>query len=135
MHQPTGNDFMFQKVSETIPDPLSPRVEAALEWFNDSADAAGENFKVTGILDAEAALAGSDELKLILCGGDRCEQRSFRVTGSSPNFSVASSDDIAAKGDKPQAELAPPPGVRLTWLDSVMAQHAFVVLLFYRGFW
>ena len=126
---------MFQKVSETIPDQLSLRVEAALAWFNDSADAAGETFKVTGILDAEAALAGSDELKLILCGGDRCEQRSFRVTGSSPNFSVESSDDIAAKGDKPQAELAPPPGVRLTWLDSVMAQHAFVVLLFYRGFW
>ena len=104
---------MFQKVSETIPDQLSPRVEAALAWFNDSPDAAGENFKVTGILDADAAVTGSDELKLILCGGDRCEQRSFRVTGSSPNFSVESSDDIAPKGDKSQAELAPPPGVRL----------------------
>jgi len=126
---------MFQKVSETIPDVLWPRVEAALAWFNASPEAAGENFKVTGILDAETALAGSDELKLILCGGDRCEQRSFRVTGSSPNFSVESSDDIAAKSDKPQAELAPPPGVRLNWLDTVMAQHAFVVLLFYRGFW
>ena len=135
MHQLAGNDFMFQKVSETIPDVLSPRVEAALAWFNASPEAAGENFKVTGILDAETALAGSDELKLILCGGDRCEQRSFRVTGSSPNFSVESSDDIAAKSDKPQAELAPPPGVRLNWLDTVMAQHAFVVLLFYRGFW
>ena len=126
---------MLQKVSETIPDQLSPRAEAALAWFNESPDAAGETFKVTGILDAETALAGSDELKLILCGGDRCEQRSFRVTGSSPNFSVESSDEITAKSDKPQAELAPPPGVRLFWLDSVMAQHAFVVLLFYRGFW
>ena len=32
-------------------------------------------------------------------------------------------------------ELDPPPGPRLRWLDEKLAQHAFVVLLFYRGFW
>ena len=35
----------------------------------------------TGILDPDAALASDSprDLKLVLCGGDRCEQRSFRV--------------------------------------------------------
>jgi hypothetical protein len=126
---------MNQQVSETIPDALAPRVAAAVAWFNNSPDAAGSTFNVTGIVDADNALKGSDELKLILCGGDRCEQRSFRVTGVSPAFTIAASDNISAPQGKLQAELDPPPGVRLTWLDSVMAQHAFVVLLFYRGFW
>ena len=70
------------QVSETIPEPLKPRVDAALSWFNASAEAAGEAFKVTGILDPEKVLSESDELHLILCGGDRCEQRSFKVVGN-----------------------------------------------------
>ena len=126
---------MGTQVNEQIPEALAPRVEAAVAWFNDSADAAGDIFKATGILDANAALQGSDELKLILCGGDRCEQRTFRVSGESPNFLVEQADPMPLASGKPQAELDPPPGARLGWLDSVMAQHAFVVLLFYRGFW
>ena len=126
---------MRQDVSELIPDALAPRVDAALQWFNGSPEAAGDTFKVTGILDADAALEGSDELKLILCGGDRCEQRTFRVSGEDPNFRVEQADLEPAPPGKPQAKLDPPPGARLGWLDSVMAQHAFVVLLFYRGFW
>ena len=126
---------MSTQVDEQIPEALSPRVEAAVAWFNVSADAAGDTFKVTGILDADAALAGSDELKLILCGGDRCEQRTFRVSGESPNFRIEPADLAPAAPGKPQAELDPPPGARSGWLDSVAAQHAFVVLLFYRGFW
>jgi hypothetical protein len=123
------------QVNEQIPEALSTRVEAAVAWFNDSADAAGDTFKVTGILDADAALQGSHELKLILCGGDRCEQRTFRVSGESPSFLVEQADPMPLASGKPQAELDPPPGARLGWLDNVMAQHAFVVLLFYRGFW
>ena len=126
---------METQVNEQIPESLTPRVEAAVAWFNDSADAADDTFKVTGILDADAALEGSDELKLILCGGDRCEQRSFRVSGEGPSFLVEQADPIPLASGKPQAELDPPPGARLGWLDNVMAQHAFVVLLFYRGFW
>ena len=124
------------QVSETIPYALKPRVDAALAWFNASADAAGDEFKVTGILDADAALAGSDELRLILCGGDRCEQRSFRVSGAVDAWEVDFADSaLAPQGAKPQAELDPPPGPRLRWLDEKLSQHAFVVLLFYRGFW
>ena len=123
------------QVNEQIPEALTPRVAAAVAWFNDSTDAAGDTFKATGILDANAALEGSDELKLILCGGDRCEQRTFRVSGESPSFLVEQANPMPLASGKPQAELDPPPGARLGWLDNVMAQHAFVVLLFYRGFW
>lgn len=124
------------QVSETIPDALKPRVDAALAWFNASADAADEEFKVTGILDADKTLDGSDDLRLILCGGDRCEQRSFRVSGAVDAWEVAFVDSVPAlQGAKLQAELDPPPGPRLRWLDDKLSQHNFVVLLFYRGFW
>ena len=124
------------QVSETIPDALRPQVDAALAWFNASADAGEDEFKVTGILDAEATLGGSDELRLILCGGDRCEQRSFRVGGDANAWQIAYAHAPASEqAAKPQAELDPPPGPRLQWLDDKLAQHSFVVLLFYRGFW
>ena len=123
-------------VSETIPEALQPRVDAAVSWFNVTDEAAGDAFKVTGILDPDAALAGSDELRLILCGGDRCEQHSFRVGGTAEAWQVSFADvDPEEEGAKPQAELDPPPGPRLQWLDEKLAQHAFIVLLFYRGFW
>lgn len=126
----------MSQVSETIPSTLQPRVDAALAWFNASVEAADEKFKVTGILDADDALGGSDELRLILCGGDRCEQRSFRVSGASDAWEIEFADGVQTQqGDKPQAELDPPPGVRSGWLDKALSQHAFVVLLFYRGFW
>ena len=106
------------QVSETIPSTLQPRVDAALAWFNTSAEAADEEFKVTGILDANDALGGSDELRLILCGGDRCEQRSFRVFGASDAWEVEFTESIQMQQEgKPQAELDPPPGVRIGWLD------------------
>ena len=82
------------QVSETIPDALAPRVEAAVAWFNASEESAEDEFKVTGILDADEALSGSDELRLIMCGGERCEQRSFRVTGSSDTWAIEFTDTI-----------------------------------------
>ncbi len=123
-------------VRETIPEGLRPDVEATLAWFNRREDVA---FEVTGILDPEAALetAGTRELRLVLCGGDRCEQRSFRVTANGEDYDVALLDDdqpAAADGQGP-AELDPPPGVRRGWLDHTLTQHAFVVLVFYRGYW
>jgi hypothetical protein len=37
------------QVSETIPEALKPRVDAALAWFNASADAAEDEFKVSSM--------------------------------------------------------------------------------------
>lgn len=124
-------------VSEIIPEALQAEVDAAVAWFNGTqADA----FEVTGIVDAERTLAASAprELRLVLCGGDTCQQRSFRVASAASGFDVAYSDAEAPQPDGPeelQAELDPPPGPRRGWLDSVLAKHAFVVLVFYRGFW
>ena len=126
---------MIHKVSDTIPDLLAPRVEAAVAWFNNSPDAAGNTFTATGLPDADQALSGAEELKLVLCGGDRCEQRTFRVSGSHDHWSVQPSYTTVSQQGRPQADLDPPPGARLSWVDTVMSQHAFVVLLFYRGFW
>ncbi len=126
----------MMSVQETIPEGLRPEVEATLAWFNAREDVA---FEVTGILDPEAALeaSGTRELRLVLCGGDRCEQRSFRVSAADEDYEVALLDDDqaqAADGQR-QAELDPPPGARRGWLDRTLGQHAFVVLVFYRGFW
>ena len=126
----------MQDVSENIPGVLQPRVEAALSWFNASADAQGQNFQVTGIIDPDEALAGSDELRLILCGGDRCVQRSFRVSGAIDSWAVEPLEKPAEEADKkPIAKLDPPPGAHYSWIDRTLSQHSFVVLLFYRGFW
>jgi hypothetical protein len=124
-------------VSETIPDGLQPDVDAALDWFNDTQS---DVFEVTGIIDGDLAVetAAPRELKLVLCGGDTCQQRTFRVARSAEGFDVAyseaePSDDDAAT--KVQSELDPPPGARRAWLDKVLGKHKFVVLVFYRGFW
>lgn len=122
-------------VQETIPQELRRDVDAALTWFNERESA---SFEVTGIVDADAAIAaqGPRELRLVLCGGDRCEQRSFRVEAAGDDFDVTFLDEDPAASDGAKvAELDPPPGARRAWLDRALSQHAFVVLLFYRGFW
>ena len=126
----------MRQVSETIPEELASRVEAAVAWFNSAPESGGETFTATGIIDADEALDGSDELQLILCGGDRCEQHAFRVSGSPEPWSVEFAESTSNQpSGRPQADLDPPPGARLGWLDNTLLQHAFVVLLFYRGFW
>jgi hypothetical protein len=123
-------------VQETIPDDLRPDVEAALAWFNRNQDT---TFEVTGILDPEVALgsSGTRALRLVLCGGDRCEQRSFRVIANGDGYDVAFLEEgpAAEAGGQRPAELDPPPGALRGWLDRALARHAFVVLVFYRGFW
>ena len=120
-------------VQETIPEGLRSDVDATLAWFNRREDV---TFEVTGILDPEPALeaSGTRELRLVLCGGDRCEQRSFRVTANGDDYDVTLLDnDQAAAEEQTPAELDPPPGARRGWLDHTLTQHAFVVLVFYRG--
>ncbi len=123
-------------VSDEIPEALQPDVDAALEWFNRDRSTP---FEVTGILDPEAALATTAprELRLVLCGGDRCEQRSFRVASGIAGREVGFLEDAVPTVDEaaPQAELDPPPGPRRGWLDRTLARHEFTVVLFYRGFW
>ncbi len=121
-------------VRETIPDGLQPEADAALKWFNRQEEV---EFEITGIVDLEDAIAadGALELRLVLCGGSRCEQRSFRVAGSADGYEVDFVDAEPLAESSTPAELDPPPGARRGWLDRALGQHAFVVLVFYRGFW
>lgn len=124
-------------VQETIPEALQPQVDAAVAWFNEREP---EGFSVTGILDPEASLAAASPrpLRLVLCGGDRCEQRSFLVRERPDGYEVSLVEVDAASAPEagaPPAELDPPPGALRGWLDRVRPHHRFVVLLFYRGYW
>jgi hypothetical protein len=124
-------------VSETIPSGLQPQVDAALRWFNSTQE---DEFKVTGILDADSALTTAEplELRLVLCSGDTCQQKSFKVATADSGFDIQFAEAEASTNETTaelQSELDPPPGPRRAWLDSVLAKHAFVVLVFYRGFW
>jgi len=129
-------------VEETIPAGLQLDVEAALDWFNAQQDETqGVTFEVTGIIDADASLQqqGHRDLRLILCGGDRCEQRTFRTSQSADGVSTAFSDagtgTGTAESDKPDARLDPPPGALKSWLDRTVAEHRFTFIVFYRGLW
>ena len=127
-------------VEETIPAGLQLDVEAALDWFNaQKNETQGVTFEVTGIIDAEASLQqqGDRDLRLVLCGGDRCEQRRFRSSQSSEGVSIsfAESGDGKAVGSQPNAKLDPPPGALKNWLDRTLDGHKFTFIVFYRGLW
>ena len=120
------------RVLDTIPDHLQHDVDAVLAWFNARE---GGAFEVTGIVDPPPAAASGGELRLVLCGQGACRQERFRIASSEtcPQIDWLG-DDQAAMGEA-VAELDPPPGARRDWLDRIAGQHAFAVLLFYRGFW
>ena len=120
------------RIVEEIPEALRVEVDAALAWVN------GEqrrSFSVSGVVDPEIALKAAGEphaLSLILCDGDLCVREDVRVRRSGGGFEIQS----AGTGrEDPPAELDPLPGVRAGWLEEALAKHAFVVLVFYRGFW
>ena len=131
------------RVEETIPDRVAAEAEAARAWFAHDHES---NFKLTGIVDPEESLApdaetGARELQLILCGSQEgqevCLRERFRVrpTLEEGGFDVTHVAEPGPKIGSPAPLLDPPAGVRAGWLDSVLQKHAFVVLLFYRGFW
>lgn len=120
-------------VTHEIPVTLRPASEAALAWINETRDA---QFKITGVVDAEAAMArvgqGFFELGLVLCQDDVCAREQVIVEPVADGYRVREGrlEDPLIPPD-----LDPPSGVRFGWLDAQLAKHAFVVLIFYRGFW
>jgi hypothetical protein len=132
---------MRTRVEGTIPESLAAEAEAARAWF---AAKNGSEFKLTGIVDPEdvgeqeAATAGR-ERQLILCGikdgQEVCLRERFDVRASRDSFEVIHLEEAAAKVGSPAPLLNPPVGSRTNWLQSTLAKHSFVVLVFYRGFW
>ncbi len=125
-------------IQEAIPASIAAQAEAARVYLSELKR--GE-FKLTGIVDPpESPPDGAPlELQLILCGKDRgedvCLRERFRVARRGEGFDVAHLEEPPPAIGSPAPLLDPPKGERSTWLDEVLARHAFVVLVFYRGFW
>lgn len=124
------------EVVEEIPAELRPEVEAALAFINAER---GSHFRVTGIVDPGDALerrgaAGGFDLGLVLCQGDLCVKEQVRVVRDGGAIRCAL-PAAAVSTDDPPAHLDPPVGTRVGWLGAQLEKYAFVVLVFYRGFW
>ena len=69
------------QLRENIPSQLTASADAALAWINDQR---GTQFRLTGLVDAEAALAAKAgeaiELGLVLCEGDVCLREQVRLS-------------------------------------------------------
>ena len=116
-----------------IPESLREPAEAALAWINSTRAQPSE---LTGLVDYESALKAtpgeSFEMGLVLCDGTICGREQVRLTPVDDSYQF---DLVAAAPREIPTLLDPPVGVRARWLDSVLAKHEFVVLLFYRGLW
>lgn len=129
------------RVEESILAHLAREAEAARAWFSRDQ---GSAFELTGIVDppegpaAEASGPGR-EIQLILCGVREgqyvCLRERFEVRPAGEGFEVSLLEDATPDVGSPAPLLDPPAGARAGWLAQAMARHAFVVLVFYRGFW
>jgi hypothetical protein len=125
-------------IQEGIPSEHEAAAEAARAWFSRDQ---GSEFKLTGIVDPESVDSSSARraLQLILCGTrdgqDVCLRERFEVASTGGGFDVAHVEDETPNIGSPAPLLDPPAGVRESWLSETLAKHAFVVLVFYRGFW
>ena len=132
---------MNNHIVQEIPENLLKEAEAARAWISKKEDI---EFKVTGLVNSENLIVkevrtGTREIQLILCGNrnghDVCLRERFELTPSGDDFEVHHLDDTKPIPGSPAPLLDPPKGTRNGWIDSVLAKHEFIVLVFYRGFW
>lgn len=120
-------------VTYEAPAKLQSAADAALAWINQERAA---NFRLTGLVDAEAAISGGIEapmeLGLVLCDGELCQRQQVRIEPTGHGFSISA---VETKEAPIPPLLDPPPGVRASWLDDQLEKHDFIALLFYRGLW
>lgn len=118
-----------------VPAPLRDAAATALTWVNEQQ---GTDFSLTGLVDPGVALATPQgepfELGLVLCEQDRCARQDVRIIPEGAGFRVEPAAASTDSGEIPP-ELDPPAGDRVGWLDRTVDAHAFLVLVFYRGFW
>ena len=116
-----------------IPDKLREPAEAAVRWINETQ---GREFELTGVVDFERALAASMsepvELGLVLCDGELCLREQVGITPVATGYSF---ELLPATTRMVPPLLDPPAGMRTDWLAGELANHSFVLLLFYRGLW
>lgn len=113
-----------------IPASLRPAAEAGLVWVNREH---GTRYSLTGLVDVDEEIGeGNGELGLVLCDGELCVREQVRIQRFDEGFRI---NTVEAGPSQIRAHLDPPPGVRAGWLERQLTEHAFVVLLFYRGLW
>lgn len=120
-------------ISADIPDALRAPAAAALEWINNTQN---QRYQLTGVVDCQEPItldaAEGIELGLVLCDGEICARQQVRIAPTADGYHFK----LVETGQREIPSLLDPPeGVRRQWLDSVLAKHEFVVLLFYRGLW
>ena len=128
---------VYVSISQAVPSHLQAPAEAARAWFSRHHNS---EFKVTGIVNSDTSTEHSPfDLQLILCGErngiEVCLKEQFEVVQELDDFVVNHRESDPPDIGSPAPELDPPEGYRQTWLSNVLNQHAFVVLLFYRGLW
>ncbi|MEM7341492.1 MAG: hypothetical protein AAF467_22755 [Actinomycetota bacterium] len=120
-------------IVEHIPEALTPSVDAALAWLNRRD---GLRYRLAGLVeqptDAPEPRNGPLDLDLVVCAGEQCRQERVRIEHCTDGV-------LLSAGPTPSHELPatfdPPQGTRTGWLERQLDQHAFVVLVFSRGFW
>lgn len=132
---------MNTNILQKIPESFLEEAEAARAWFSKRK---GVEFKVTGIVNlkkvpVEETSTGTREIQLILCGNqqghDLCLRERFELTPSGNSFEVRHLNDTEPISGSPAPLLDPPKGTRTEWIDTELAKHEFITLVFYRGFW
>ncbi len=119
---------------DALPPTLEAPARAALAWLNEGR---GTRYRLTGLVDTEAALAAAPgeplEFGLVLCEGDHCTREQVRVEPGDAGYTVSAG--ATAETARVPPLLDPPAGVRSAWLDEQLARYDFILLLFYRGRW
>ncbi len=119
------------EIHEDIPEAYQRPALAALDWINASS---GSDFSLTGVVDTSGDPDGDApfDLGLVLCDGEICNREQVRITPRNGDYEFAFVDD--APPLIPPL-LDPPPGIRSEWIDKKLAEHEFILLLYYRGLW
>ena len=121
-------------VVEEIPERLQPAADAALAWINVQQ---GAQFRITGLVDPDAALAGS--LPESRWTWASCCAMAISVSAS--RYACRAVGDgyevsgVEAGAAEIPVQLDPPVGIRREWLDKQLEKHEFILLLYYRGLW
>lgn len=116
---------------EDIPVHLRSIAADAVDWFNSEHDS---TFELTGVVGADQIHKTDEpfEIGLVLCDGEICACEQVRVSPltNGNRFSL-----VVKQAPAIPPLLDPPEGIRSGWLDKVLADHEFVLLLYYRGLW
>ncbi len=116
-----------------IPTQLEVPGELALEWVNKKLQ---NNFEWTGLAEPiynESAKDNSPfRLNMVLCDGEICTRKDIEVCKRKDDWSFLLLEE---EDNEIPPLLDPPSGHYRSWFEKILAQHEFVLLLFYRGRW